>query len=115
MEWIKHVDMQALTAAAVSKLTALYGKRDVAVDGAKRAALTVWARLTALVAAVCACFRRPGLSEIAAVTAFALAAIGGIVSIFKKSWRKLAPLFAVLAALGTVIVVLRCLFPRRED
>ncbi|MBE6936250.1 MAG: hypothetical protein E7458_07070 [Ruminococcaceae bacterium] len=115
MEWIKHLDGKALAATAVGKLTALYEKRGAAVDGARRAALTVWARLAAMVAAVCACFRRPGLSEIAAVAAFALAAVGGIVSIFKKSWRKLAPLFAILAALGTVIIVLRCLFPRRED
>ena len=115
MEWMKQLDLQAMLSAAMGKVMGLYQKKDLVKDEAKRAALSVWARLTALFAAVCACFRRPGLSEIAALTALGMAAVGGIVSIFKKSWRKLAPLFAVLAALGTLIVVLRCLFPRRED
>ncbi len=83
--------------------------------GLKGMALSVWAKLVGLYAAACACFRRPGLSEAAAVTAFGISAIGSITAVFWKKARKLMPLFGVMAALGTAIVVLRCLFPRRED
>ena len=84
-------------------------------DDVRRAALAVWAKLVGLYAAVCACFRRPGLSEAAAVTAFGVSVVGSIVAVFQKKMRRLMPLFGVLAALGTAIVVLRCIFPRRED
>ncbi len=84
-------------------------------SGVKAAALSVWAKLVGFYAAVCACFRRPGLSEAAAVTAFGVSVLGSVTAVFHKKARKLMPLFGVLAALGTAIVVLRCFFPRSRD
>lgn len=84
------------------------------LTGLKNMAFGVWTKLVGLYAAICACFRRPGFSEVAAVTAFGISAIGSITAVFWKKARKLMPLFGILAALGTAIVVLRCLFPRRE-
>ena len=41
------------------------------VPGLKAVAADVWVKIAGFFGAVCACFRRPGLSEAAAVTAFA--------------------------------------------
>lgn len=102
--------------AVLEKLCeAVRGAAHPDADGLKTAALHVWAKLVGLYAAVCACFRRPGLSEAAAVTAFGISVIGSITAIFRKKLRRLMPLFGALAALGTAIVVLRCLFPRDRD
>ena len=119
MEICKREVLQAQLGALREKLS----NRNVRVrmgklpksDDVQRAALAVWTRLVGLYAAVCACFRRPGLSEAAAVTAFGVSVLGSITAVFHKKMRKLMPLFGVLAALGTAIIVLRCIFPRRED
>lgn len=118
MELCKNGALQAGLAALGEKLSGVNGKAKAKLpkaDDVRQAALAVWARLVGLYAAVCACFRRPGLSEAAAVTAFGVSVIGSITAVFQKKMRKLMPLFGVLAALGTAIVVLRCIFPRRED
>ena len=45
MEWMKQLDLQALLSAAMGKVMGLYQKKDLVKDEAKRAALSVWARL----------------------------------------------------------------------
>ncbi len=84
-------------------------------DHVKSAALSVWGKLVGLFAAVCAGFRNPGLSELAALAAFLVSALGSIGAVFSKKLRRFLPLFGILAAIGTVIVILRVIFPRRED
>ena len=85
------------------------------VPGLKAVAADVWVKIAGFFGAVCACFRRPGLSEAAAVTAFGISVVGPITACFCKKARRLMPLFSALAALGAVIVILRCIFPRNRD
>lgn len=96
-------------AGLIKKSYSIFGKNAISKIGA------LWAKVTACFAAVCVCFRNVGWSEIASFSAFIMAGIGSMVSVFHKPLRKLAPLFAALASLGAVIIVLRCIFPRRED
>ena len=84
-------------------------------EDVKTAFLGIWAKVLALFAAVCANFRHPGLSEFAAIGAFVISIGGSVAAIFHKKLRRLMPLFGTLAAIGTAIVILRAIFPRRED
>ena len=85
------------------------------IPGIKSVALDAWVKLAGLFGAVCACFRRPGISEASAVLLFGTSAVGAITSFFWKKARRLMPLFSALAAAGAVIVILRCFFPRNRD
>lgn len=81
----------------------------------RAAALGTWAKIAAFFAAILAGLRNPGPAEYAAFTAFFLSAAGSVAAIFRKKLRRLLPFFGALAALGTVILILRAVFPRRED
>lgn len=125
MEWTKTMDFETFLTILQGKLPQFMrvkAKIEQGADAVRRGiawteqkALIVWARICAAALAVWAVFRKPGLSEFAAIAAFVIAAAGSIVAIFKEKWRRLLPIFGVIAAIGTAIVILRAFFPRQDD
>ncbi len=104
-----------MKAKAVKAKAKAVGEKIPTPADVKNAALRLWGKTAAAFAALWAAFLHPGLSEIAAIGAFLLSAVGMIGSFFNEKLRRLRPLFAALAAIGTIIVILRLIFPRRDD